>query len=143
MAALLARLLPHATVVLAVLAALWWIDHQAASRTRAQIETANARLQNQLRADLRDAERTLTERIAGIDAETGRAQAAIEHSRMIVQPTIIKELSRETRYSDPALGLSDGLRKAIDRARGAIACTAAADGGIVCTLPAAEAAGGQ
>lgn len=142
-ATLLARLLPHAMAVLAVLAGLWWIDHQAAGRTRMQIEAANARWESQFRAELRGAERALAERIADIDAEVGRTQGAIEHSRAIVQPTVIREISRETRYSDPALGLSDSLREAVDRARSAVACAAAADGGIICALPAVEAAGGQ
>jgi hypothetical protein len=135
--------LPHIGVVLALLGAIWWLDHQGYERATRDAEARDMKLRTALQADLRGVEQALSQKLAAIDADTASARAGIAAARTIIQPTIVKELTRETRYSDPAAGLSGGLRAAVDRTRAAVACTARADGGIICALPAAEAAGGQ
>jgi hypothetical protein len=143
MSALALRFLPHLAVALAVTGALWWIDHQGYERARQDAEARNLKLHTELQAGLRGFEQALSGKLAAIDERTARTRAGIGQTRTILQPTLMKELTRETRYADPDAGISDGLRAAIDRARAAVACAPAPDGGIVCTLPAAEPAQGQ
>jgi hypothetical protein len=140
MPALALRFLPMA---LALLGAIWWLDHQGYERARRETEARDLKLRTELQANLRQVEQALSGQLAAFDAATARTHAGIARTRTILQPTLMKELTRETRYADPDAGISDGLRAAIDRARGAVACASAPDGGIVCTLPAAEAAQGQ
>jgi hypothetical protein len=136
MATLLLRFLPHGLVVLAVIGAIWWIDHQAAERTRDQIETAAIKQENKLRDDLRGAEGRLSFQLRTIDQNRADsiARLASLHST-VFQPTIQKELTREVRFTDPSAGLSDGLRASLNAALTAVSCTRRADGGIDCTLP--------
>lgn len=142
MLALLRPLLPHAVALAAILALLWWLDHRGYQRARTEMAAEAAHVESRLRADLRQSERQLGERIAAIDRHMATRSAALDSlHRTIIAPTVTKELARETRYSDPALGISDGLRAEINRALAAVACTAAADGDIVCTLPNAGTAG--
>lgn len=143
MPAWLLRALPHIGLAAALIGAVWWIDHQGYERATRDAERHDLKLRTQLQSDLRALEAALSGKLAAIDAETATTRAAIQQTRHIVQPAIVKELTRETRYSDPAAGISDGLRAAIDRARAAVACAAAPDGAIVCALPAAQSAQGQ
>lgn len=139
----LLRVLPHVGLAAALIGAVWWIDHQGYQRATRDAETHDLRLRTQLQSDLRALEQTLSGTLAVIDADTANTRAAIQQARHIIQPAIVKELTRETRYSDPAAGISDSLRAAIDRARAAVACATAPDGAIVCTLPAAQPPQGQ
>jgi hypothetical protein len=142
----LPRLLPWAggcAAVLVILGAVWWIHHDGYQQATRDAEARDLKLRTELQADLRGVEQALSKRLAAIDAVTAETQAGIAQARTIIQPTILKELTRETRYSDPAAGISGGLRAAVDRARAAVACTTSPDGGSVCALPAAEAAPGQ
>lgn len=143
MAKLLTPFLPHIGAALAILGAIWWIDHQGYQRATRDAELRDAKLRSALQADLRAVEQGLTQKLAAIDAGTARTRAGIEATRNVVQPAIMREMTREIRFSDPAAGISDGLRAAIDRARAAVACTATPDGGIVCALPATPPAQGQ
>jgi hypothetical protein len=143
MPALALRFLPHLAMALALLGAIWWLDHQGYERARREAEARDLKLRTELQADLRQVEQALSRQFAAIDAATARTHAGIAQTRTVLQPTLVKELTRETRYADPDAGISDGLRAAIDRARAAVACAPAPDGGIVCTLPAAEPAQGQ
>ncbi len=134
---------PHIAIALALGGAIWYLDHQGYQRATRDAEARDLKLRTDLQADLRGVEQALSQKLAAIDADTASARAGIATARTIIQPTIVKELTRETRYSDPAAGLSDGLRAAVDRARAALACTSAPDGGISCALPAAAPSGGQ
>jgi hypothetical protein len=143
MPALALRCLPHLAIALALLGAIWWLDHQGYERARREAEARDLKLRTELQVDLRQVEQALSGQLAAIDAVTARTSTGIAQTRTILQPTLMKELTREARYADPDAGISDGLRAAIDRARGAVACAPAPDGGIVCTLPAPEPAQGQ
>jgi len=133
---ILLRFLPHIAIVLAVLAGVAWIDHNAAARTRDQIESASIKIENKVRSDLRQSEQRLAGGIGGVD-KTVRDQVGsigAVHTT-IIQPTLTKELSRETRFSDPNVGISDGVREQVNRSLATVSCTPRPDGGIVCTLP--------
>lgn len=140
MLAILRPLLPHIAAAAAVLGLVWWLDHRGYQRARADIAADAARIESRIRSDLRRSEQRLTDRLAAIDGNVAARIADVDTlHRTVIQPTVVKELTRETRYSDPAAGISDSLRAEINRALAAVACAPAADGGIVCALPAASA----
>lgn len=112
-----------------------WIDHTAAARTRDQIEAARARLQVQIRDEVRRSEQQLAGAISELASDYERGRTVIERTRTIIQPTVTREITLEPRLSDPASGLTPGLLAAVNRARATGACTAAAPGRIVCPLP--------
>ncbi len=137
MMAILRLLGPHLAVVAAIAALIWWIDDNAADRTRSQIAAANAASEIRRRADLRQSEQRLAETLHGIDRSVTDQLAAIDLVGAVIQPTVTREIIRDPRLSDPDAGLTAGLLAAVNRARATGACTAAADGGIECALPAA------
>ncbi len=139
MIAILRPFLPHIAALAAILGLLWWLDHRGYQRARSEMAAEAVRIESRLRADLSQSERRLTERLAAIDRGVATRIAGLDRiHRTVIQPTLVKELARETRYSDPALGISDSLRAEVNRALAAVACAPAADGGIVCALPDAE-----
>ncbi len=131
--------LPHILAVAAILGVVWYLDHRGYERAKASLAAQAARIEAKVRSDLRRSEQRLAGRIDALDREVAGQVAGIDAlHRTVIQPTITKELTRETRYSDPAAGISDGLRAEVNRALAAVACAPAADGGIVCALPDAE-----
>lgn len=144
MPAWILRFLPHAIVIVAVLGAILWIDHNAADRTRKEIVAEGLRVETQLRTDLRATEAKLSTDIGAIGDQVTADSGKVEQlHRTVIQPTIIKEMSHEVRYTDPAAGIPDSVRQQINAALTAVACTARADGGIQCALSAAAGAGQQ
>jgi hypothetical protein len=128
-----------ALAVLAILAAVWWIDHNAATRTRAQIEVAAARIENGMRAELRGVEQRAADREAQRAEALADTLAGIRSAATtIIKPTVERELTREVRFADPALGLTPVLLEQVNRARALGPCTRTAGGGLSCALPAAQ-----
>lgn len=143
-AALARRVWPHALVIAAILCAVLWIDRNAAERTRGEMEAARARIEASVRSDLRRSEQRLAMTMGALAGQVRALDDALaERSRTDLRPALIRELTRETRLSDPALGLSDGVREQLNRAIPPVACAARADGGIRCALPDAGAAARQ
>lgn len=131
--------LPHILAVAAILGVVWWLDHRGYSRAQADMAAQAARIENAVRSDLRRTEQRLAEKMDANDRAVASQVAGIDAiHRTIIQPTVTRELAREVRYSDPAAGISDGLRAEINRALAAVACAPTSDGGISCALPAAE-----
>lgn len=132
----LLRLLPHAGFALALIAALWWIDHRAYARAMADRDARDARMLREIQTALRVSEQRLATSIAGIEGDYEARRSALSHAATALQQTILKEAAHDPRLSDPALGLSPRLLDTVNRARAAGACTAAAAGRIGCALPA-------
>lgn len=144
MPAWILRLLPHAIVIAAVLGAILWIDRNAADRTRKDLAAEAQRIEVRLRADLRSTEAKLSTDIGAIGDKVAADSGKVEQlHRTVIQPTIIKEMSHEVRYTDPAAGIPDSVREQINAALTAVACTARVDGGIQCALSNAAGAGQQ
>lgn len=144
MPAILLRLLPHALAVAAILGGLWYIDLRGYQR--AQADAARERLITALMLTraVRQTEAQLGERLAVIASTVDVQIAGIEQlNRTDIRPTIVKELSREIRFTDPAAGIPDSVREAINRGIAASTCAATADGGIRCPLPGPAAAADQ
>jgi len=136
--------LPHLLVALAVVGVIWWIDSSAAERTRDEIETARVRAENQLRSDLRQTEQRLAGTIQQIAAQVGAQISTLEtRHETIIKPTLVRELTRETRLSDPSAGITDGVRAQLNRSLPPVACATRPDGGISCALPDAGPAGDE
>lgn len=128
----------------AVAGFIWWIDSNAAERTRGQIEAARMKSQIALRSDLRQSEQRLAGTIHQIAAQVGAQIETIEsRHQTIIRPTLVRELTRETRLSDPAAGITDGVRAQLNRSLPPVACSARPAGGIRCTLPDARSADDQ
>jgi len=143
-AALARRVWPHALVIVAVLGAVRWIDHHAAARTRGEIEAARARIEASVRSDLRRSEQRLAITMGALARQVHALDDALaERSRTDIRPMLTRELTRETRLSDPALGISDGVREQLNRAIPPVACAARPDGAIRCAMPDAGAAARQ
>lgn len=136
----LLRMLPYIGAVLALAGAILWIDHYGYRRAMAERDVRDAKLLGQLRSELRGSEQRLATSIAGIEGDYEAVRQSLSRTGATLPPIILKETARDPRLSDPALGLSPGLLDAINRARAAGACTAAAAGRIDCTLSAAGAA---
>lgn len=150
----LIRLLPYAAAALALIAAVWYIDHRGYKRAEAE---ATAR-DTQRKLDLQEFNTMLAEQARRLE---GSMQAAINQSdarlvqqlhslevtnRTIIQPTLTKEIQREVRFTDPAAGITDIMRQELNRARGFSQqrpCPAGSNAVACFALPAAEPAPGQ
>ena len=135
----LLRLLPHAGLALALIGAIWWIDHRAYARAMGDRDAHDARMLSEIHTALRISEQRLGTSIANIAGDYEARRVALSRAAATLQPTLIKEAAHDTRLFDPASGLSPGLLDAINRARATGSCTAATAGRIDCALPATAA----
>ncbi len=143
MPAALLRFLPHAGIAVAIVGAVWWLDHKGYQRAMADRDRRDAAMLDQLRSDLRQSEQRLALSIDGIAGTFDAQREALSRAGAALQPVILKEAAHDPRLADPALGLTPGLLDAVNRARAAGACAAAASGRIACALPAAAAGAGN
>lgn len=144
MPAALLRFLPHILIVAVVLGGVAWIDHRGYQRAKADADQRALVAAAIAERKARRLEAALADIVGTLDAQLAERIAAIDVTeRTIIQPTIEREIARETRLSDPALGLTDGLRKAINAAIAQTHCTTQIDGSAVCALPAMAAAPDQ
>jgi hypothetical protein len=119
--AIIRPFIPHVAIAAALGVGLWYLDHRGYQRAKADAETrlkANAIAVAKL---LRKSEARMAANMAATDADTAARVDRIETvNRTIIQPTLTKEFTREIRFSDPAAGINDGLRAAINTAIGLI-----------------------
>jgi hypothetical protein len=137
MPAWLARLLPHGLLALALLGAFWWVDRAGYRRAQNERDAHDAALLSAMESHLRASEQRLVTAFDRIGANYRDQQAALARTGAALQPIILGETAHAPRLADPALGLTAGLLDAVNHARAAGACTAAASGRIACALPAA------
>jgi hypothetical protein len=132
----LLRLLPHIGIALAIVGAVWWIDHKGYQRAMADRDASNAKLLDQMRTELRKSEQGLASSIAGIASDYEAQRGALARAGATLQPIILKEAANDPRLSDPAAGLTAGVLDAVNRARAAGPCAARATGRIECAMSA-------
>ncbi|MBO9581053.1 MAG: hypothetical protein J7498_09200 [Sphingobium sp.] len=131
----LRRMLPYFGAVLALAATILWIDRFGYRRAMAERDARDAKLLGQIRIELRGSEQRLAISIASIEGDYEAVRRSLLRTGAALPPIILKEAAHDPRLSDPALGLSPGLLDAVNRARAAGACAAAAAGRIDCALP--------
>lgn len=139
------RFLPHALIVLSVVLLLGglvlWIDHRGYQRASHDRDLADAKLRAEIKQDILDYEHR------SVDRENARASDTMGKLDQIARNTaagsarIIKEMTHEVRFTDPALGIPPSVRDEINRALAASSCTRTPDGGIRCTVQDAGTAG--
>lgn len=148
------KVAPYIGAALALGAAVWYLDHRGYQRAEQEsIARENERkLQAATFAILigRQAdgiEEAMQTKIGESDAKIVGALSGLDiTNRTVIQPTLVKEIRSEERFSDPAAGITDGMRSELNRARGLSrihSCTTAADGSIECALSPAQPAAGQ
>lgn len=136
--ALLSRIWPHLLGVTAVLAALWYVDHQGYERARKDERLDQLEQRNAIAKLLRDSEGRLTAIVGRNDRQLADQIAAVRSYRTtVIQPTIEREIANDTRLADPSMRISDSLLRSVNAARVGSACSRRTDGGIECALPAA------
>lgn len=141
---LLLRFLPQGLIALALLGTLVWIDHRGYARARRDDERERLVTAIMLTRAARESEARLTVRLGQIGSRVqGQIDALDTRHQTLILPALRKELTRETRYADPAAGISDELRAALNRIIPPVTCTAAAGQRIDCALPDARPAGEQ
>ncbi|MDQ4421487.1 hypothetical protein OOT33_13750 [Sphingobium sp. DEHP117] len=134
MPALLLRYLPHIGIVCAVLFGVWWIydsGHDAAERAA---DARTARLTTRVLVAVRDVEARAIARENRRSAQDRATLATIAANTAAGDARIIKEMTHEVRYTDPALGYPPGVRAEINRALAALACASTDRGGISCAV---------
>lgn len=144
------RLLPHGLVVLAVIAGLWFVHHKGeqAANDRHNLAEAQA-VARQIKADKEAQdrvvalERTMQTMVLSLDRQLGtRLRDLRQLETTVIQPTLTREIQRETRFTDPAAGISLGMLRSLNSARSASnpSCVTDANGTTTCSLPAAGSA---
>lgn len=138
MPAAILRILPVLFTLAAIAGAALWIDHAGQTRAKAQaeherlvtailIEQRARQLERDLGAQFSTLDHTLTTQLARIDTVNNAT----------IRPIIEREIRDDPRLSDPAAGIDDRLRRAINTAIRQSACPARATGASCATLPAA------
>lgn len=147
------KALPYVGAVVLVGGAVWYIDHRGYERAEEYAKTEKlrdekARLEqrSELVEQVGNVQAGLQDTVIQIDSRVGARLGRLDvEERTIVQPTIVKEIQREKRLSDPAAGITDGLRDAINTARSASRrpCPAGSNAAACFTLPEPEPVAGQ
>lgn len=134
MPALLLRFLPHIGIVLAILVGVWWIYDNGYDAAEAAADARASRLAIVVLTELRDVEARAADRENKRSTQDRAALAAIAANTAAGDARIIKEMTHEVRFTDPALGYPPGVRDEINRAIARLACTATDRGGIQCAV---------
>lgn len=120
------KALPYVGAVALVGGAVWYIDHRGYERAEHQAEQREKERQLQLAATailIRDqAAQTRQEMQQLITDSDNRLSATLRNldteNTTIVQPTLVKEIRSDPRFTDPSAGITDGMLRAINTARG-------------------------
>jgi hypothetical protein len=149
----LIKALPYIGAVLLVGLAVWYIDHKGYQRAeeKAKLEQAEndkfrLEVKGYINQRVKDVEVGLQSIVSKNDENLHRRLSELDtENKTIVQPTLIREINNDPRFSNPDLGITDGMLKAINQARSSSAgtCASTADGGVSCNLSPSPAAAGQ
>jgi hypothetical protein len=134
---LLLKMLPGALAVVAIIGAVWWINHEGYQRAMTDRDAADAKMLVKIRDDLRVHEARLAVSIASVAGQYQGQHDALAAAGVRLRPIILQESKNAPRLSDPAAGLTPGLLAAVNQARSLGPCAAAPSGRIECALPAA------
>lgn len=148
------KVAPYIGAVLALLGAVWYIDHRGYERAEQEAADREAERKADLAAfvvelgkSARSLEGTMQTAINASDAQLVNTLNGLElTNRTIIQPTLVKEIQSEARFSDPNAGITDGMLRELNRARGfsqRIPCPANSNAVACYSLPPVEPYNGQ
>jgi len=143
------KVAPYIGGVLLLGAAVWFLDNRGYERAEAEAAARDTERKLQLAAfnilmaqkvdGLEDSMQTsINESDARVMGQMDRIGVV---NRTIIQPTLVKEIQSEPRFSDPAAGITDGMLNELNRARGFSQqrpCPAGTDADACLELPAVE-----
>lgn len=120
------KVAPYAGAVLLALGVAWYLDHKGYKRAEAEFvqrEEERKKLLADFKAlmgkKVKDLEGSMQ---TAINESDGRVVTALGEldvtNKTIIQPTLMKEIQSETRFTDPTTGITDGMRNSLNRARG-------------------------
>lgn len=121
----LIKVAPYAGAVALVAGAVWYIDHRGFQRAETEatarateLELHRANIKLDLQKMVKDSEDRMSLKITEADKRLAAQVGNIDRvNRTIVQPTLIREIQNEARLSDPAAGITDGVRETLNTAR--------------------------
>lgn len=124
------KVAPYVGAVLALGAAVWYIDHRGFKRAEAEAAAReNAeRLQEQrlvilIKTMTSESERRMQSFVDTQNTQLAQALGQIETtSRTVVQPTLVREIANDSRFSDADRGITDGMLGAINTSRALSQC---------------------
>lgn len=114
--AFLLRNWQHLLIGALILFAIWKIDQNGYNRAKSQAEAAERARQEMESRIARQMEKALSERFRAIEGHVSKEVARIDAAEGSTRTIIQKEIRNDPRLSDPARGMSDELRAALDRA---------------------------
>ena len=120
------KVAPYVGAVLLVGGAVWYIDHRGYQRAEAEAaareterQLAEAEFKRILGIKVTELQMGMQTAINESDARVvGRIDDLNVVNRTIIQPTLVKEIQSEERFTDPATGITDGMLRELNRARG-------------------------
>lgn len=119
------KVFPYIAGALALLGAVWYIDHRGYQRAKDQDKLA----EQQRKTELAQFELAMAKQVQGLQESM---QTAINNSdsnlidrmngiqtvnKTVIQPTLTKEIQSEKRFTDPTAGITDGMLRELNRAR--------------------------
>lgn len=126
----LIRIAPYAAAAVALGGAVWYIDHRGFERAEAEATARDnaERLQEQRLVILigtltSQSEQRLQTLLNNQNTQLTQALGQIETtSRTVVQPTLVREIASDPRFSDVDRGITDGMLGAINTSRALSQC---------------------
>jgi hypothetical protein len=120
------KVAPYVGAILLVGAAIAYIDHRGFKRAEAEATAREAERKRLLSEFNRmidwkvdGIERSMQDSINQSDRKVVNALSGLDiTNKTIIQPTLMKEIQSETRFTDPAAGLTVGMQESLNRARG-------------------------
>lgn len=124
------KVAPYIGAALALLGAVWYIDHRGFKRAEAEATAREnaARLQEQrlvilIKTLTNESEQRMQTFFNNQNTQLVQALGQIETtSRTVVQPTLVREISNDPRLSDVNSGITDGMLEALNTSRALSQC---------------------
>lgn len=144
------KFLPHGIVILLVGLGLWFVHHKGEEKAnnrhallQAQADKRQAEADRKADARARATEQVMQGLVRQVDANLGtRLRSLTQLETTVIQPTLTREIRSEKRFTDtsPAVGITNGMRSAINSARATSdpSCVTGANGSVTCSLPPAR-----
>jgi plastocyanin domain-containing protein len=113
------KLLPYGIGLAALAFAVWFLDHRGYQRAETERNLQEISFTVMMDQRVREIEDSMQDKINKSDADLKERVDGLElTNRTVIQPTLTKEIHSETRFTDPATGITDGMLVQLNAARG-------------------------